>query len=99
MHDLSLFQTAIPTQLHCRLADQCRKNSTEEKAVDTVMTELQKNVTKCREYQEYCSSLKQRKEPRGREMWKEYFVGLVKDVTLKYLLPETMVFLTEQQFS
>lgn len=32
-------------------------------------------------------------------MWKEYFVGLVKDVTLKYLFPETMVFLTEQQFS
>lgn len=29
----------------------------------------------------------------------EYFVELVKDATLKYIFPETMVGLTEQQFS
>lgn len=56
-------------------------------------------VAKCREYQGYCGSLKQDKEPEGREMWKEHFIELVKDVTLKYLFLETVVFLTEQQFS
>jgi len=54
MHDPSPFQTAIPTQLHCRLADQCREDSTEKKVVDAGMMELQKNVTKCREYEGYC---------------------------------------------